>query len=114
MTKGESVSSPVRSRAPDTEGLTRASGDDDPLSAVSKIPQIYGPLAKRGTFQLSEKETDELRSGATAWARAVALRIELAEANKPAGSVADENRKLTGEGWPGMDQCVKSPIKMEH
>lgn len=74
----------------ETEGLTRgASGDDDPLSAVSKIPQIYGPLSKRGTFKLSDKETDELRSGATAWARAAALRIELSKANKPAGSVAD-------------------------
>jgi hypothetical protein len=74
----------------ETEGLMRgASADDDPLSAVSKIPQIYGPLSTPGTFKLNGRETDELRSGATAWARAAVLRIELAKANRPAGSVAN-------------------------
>jgi hypothetical protein len=76
----------------ETEGLitTRgAGGEGDPLSVVSKIPQVYGPLSKRSTAKLSDKETEELRSGATAWARAATLRLEFAKANKPAGSVAD-------------------------
>lgn len=74
----------------EAEGLTRgASADGDQLSLVSKIPQIYGPLSKRSAVQLNDEETKELRSGASAWARAAGLRIELAKDNKPAGSVAD-------------------------
>ena len=80
----------VYGKPKEAENLTRgASGDDDPLSALSKISQLYGPLSKRGAVKLSDEETKDLRSGASAWARAAGLRIELAKAHKTAGTVAD-------------------------
>lgn len=71
----------------EAEGVTRGAIGDDLLSAVSSIPEIYEPLSKDGNIDLSDKETDELRSGSTAWARSARLRIALS--NEPPGSVAD-------------------------
>jgi len=80
----------VYGKPKETEGLTRSgTRGDNLLSAVSKIPQIYEPLSEEGAVKLSDEETKDLRSGASAWTRAAGLRIELAKANKPAGSVAD-------------------------
>jgi hypothetical protein len=80
----------VYGKPKETEGLTRsATRGDNLLSAVSKIPEIYGPLSEEGDIKLSDEEKKRLKSGASAWTRAAGLRIELAKANKPAGRVAD-------------------------
>jgi hypothetical protein len=71
----------------EADGVTRGTVGDGLLSAVSGIPEIYGPLSKESIVALSEEETDELRSGSTAWTRSAQLRIALT--NEPPGSVAD-------------------------
>lgn len=74
-------------KAKEAEGLTRGDSGDTLLS-LSDIPQLYGPLTAEDALSLNDKETEELKSGAGAWARAAELRTAFAD--KPAGTVADQ------------------------
>ena len=57
------------------------------LLTVNDIPELYGPLSETGKPVLTKKQTDDLKSGSSAWARAAELRKALAR--HPAGTVAD-------------------------
>ncbi|UVC12305.1 hypothetical protein IHQ71_29195 (plasmid) [Rhizobium sp. TH2] len=71
-------------------GLTRGGEEGhDLLSAVSGIPQIYGPLVEQSSLSLTTDEREALRSGESAWKRAAQLRNELANRDGSAGDVAD-------------------------
>lgn len=74
----------------EAEGLSRSgSRGSTALSAVSKIPEIYGPLARQEIPVLSDEETKKLRSGASAWARAADLRASFVRGRKPPGSISN-------------------------
>lgn len=74
-------------KAQGTTGLTRGPVTENILSAVSGIPQLYKPLAARNMPRLTDQETQALRSGSSAWIRAVELRTALAR--QPPGTIAD-------------------------
>jgi hypothetical protein len=71
----------------ETGSLTRGPVMENVLSAVSGIPQLYKLLAETHVPILTNKETEALRSGSSAWTQAAQLRAMLAK--EPSGTIAD-------------------------
>jgi hypothetical protein len=77
----------VLGTAQEAKGLTRGLAVENVLSAVTDIPQLYGPLAAAEIPTLTKQEMADLKAGSSAWTRAAELRSALT--TEPPGIVAD-------------------------